>query len=333
MVKRLFAALLLLVVLAAAGLYAYTKLQAEYTVTYQSFQAATGSISNALSFSGSLQLINEATYTAQSDSTVRSVYAQTGDAVVKGQKLLRMSDGQTVEAQFSGRINKLDVHKDDEVTAGETLAQVADFSHLKVTVRIDEYDINDVSVGDACTVTATAIGKTYLGQIDDIDYISSATGNVAYYTTTVYVDVSEGDGVYPGMQATVSIVKEEAKDVTVLKMDALSFDRNNAAYVWMYNEAEELVQVPVTVGVSNGNYVEICEGIQAGDTVYAEVKTANDTNALFASMFGNRQMMMGGDDFSNRRNRSNDSGMQNGGFAPGGAGGESGGFPGGGGSR
>lgn len=37
--------------------------------------------------------------------------------------------------------------------------------------------------------------------------------------------------------------------------NALSFDMRNSAYVWMHDDAGELVQVPVEVGVSNGNYV------------------------------------------------------------------------------
>lgn len=301
LVRRLLGLLLVLLVLAAAGTYAYFALRQEYTVTYTGYTASTGSISNALSFSGSLNLIDSTTHTASSASTVRTLYVKAGDNVREGDRLVRLSSGETVKADFDGRVNSVKVAEGDEVDAGASLVQVADFTHMKVSIRVDEYDIADVSVGQRCTVTATATEKTFQSSIADIDYISASTGNVAYYTATAYVDVDEG--VYPGMQVSVTIPQEEAQNVVVLKMDALSFDETNSAFVYMYDENQELAKVPVEVGVSNGNYVEIKSGLKSGDQVYVEVKTnagASGLAGLMNSMFGSQQMLPGE---NNRRNR------------------------------
>ena len=305
--RKILAVLLILALLAGAGLYAYFSLKQEYTVTYTGYTASIGSISNALSFSGSLNLIDNVTYTAGADGTVRTLYVQAGDDVKEGDKLLRLSNGETVKATFDGRVNSIKVAEGDEVTAGTSLVQVADFDHMKVSIRVDEYDIADVSVGQNCTVTATATEKTFQSTIADIDYISASTGNVAYYTATAYVDVDEG--VYPGMQVTITIPQEEAQNVVVLKMDALSFDETNNAFVYMYDENQALVEVPVEVGVSNGNYVEIKSGLKDGDQVYVEVEVENEASglaSLMSGIFGGQQMMpaMGGSrGNSNRDNR------------------------------
>ncbi len=299
--RKILITLLILALLAGAGLYAYYALKQEYTVTYTGYTASTGSISNALSFSGSLNLIDNMTYTAGADGTVRTLYVQAGDDVQEGDKLLRLSNGETVKATFNGRVNSVKVSEGDEVSAGASLVQVADFSHMKVSIRVDEYDIADVRVGQNCTVTATATEKTFQSNIADIDYISASTGNVAYYTATAYVDVDEG--VYPGMQVTITIPQEEAKDVVVLKMDALSFDETNSAFVYMYDENQALVEVPVEVGVSNGNYVEIKSGLKDGDQVYVEVEVEAEASGLASLMnglFGGQQMMPGE---GSRRNR------------------------------
>ena len=148
--------------------------------------------------------------------------------------------------------------------------------------------------GSETESTATATEKTFQSSIADIDYISASTGNVAYYTATAYVDVDEG--VYPGMQVTITIPQEEAKDVVVLKMDALSFDETNSAFVYMYDENQALVEVPVEVGVSNGNYVEIKSGLKDGDQVYVEVEVeaeASGLASLMSGIFGGQQMMPG----------------------------------------
>ena len=343
-VRKIILFIFILILLAGIGYYAYCKLKDEYTITYTGYQATVGTISNSLSFSGSMQLVDNVTYTAESDTKVRSVFVAEGDTVLKGQKLMRLADGKTIEADFDGRVNKISVEKDDEVTMGTALVQVADFSHLRVSVRIDEYDINDVAVGDQCLVTTTATEKQYTSSIHSIDYISASAGNVAYYTGTVNVEVNEADGVYPGMQVTVTIPQEEAKDVVVLKMDALSFDRDNAAFVWVYDENEQLVQKPVTVGVSNGNYVEIKEGVSEGDTVYAEVKEDASSANLFSSLFGGTRMMNPGNSGRDRGNFDGGSmpgGNFGGGSMPSGSfgGGASrgtgsmGGFPGGGGTK
>ena len=204
-------------------------------------------------------------------------------------KLLRLSNGETITADFAGRVNKLGVREGDEVTPGTELVQVADFKHMLVSFRVDEYDISDVTVGQACTVTVTALEKQFDTTIDAIDYISSSSGNVAYYTATAYVDVDD-ENVLPGMQVTVSITQEEAQDAVILKVDAVSFDATNQAFVWMKNEAGELEQKTITTGVSNGNYIEITEGLSDGDEVFVEAKAEETTSrSLFGSLFGGQQ--------------------------------------------
>lgn len=285
--RKLMALLIALAVIAGAGLYAHEALRQKYTTTYTGYTASIGSISNALSFSGTLSLIDNTTYTVSSDATVRAVYTGVGSQVKKGDKLIRLSTGETVTADFDGRVNALKVAAGDAVSAGASLIQVADFTNMKVSIRVDEYDIADVAVGQRCTVTATATEREFSSVIEEIDYISASSGNVAYYTATAYVEVEEG--IYPGMQVTVSVPREEAENVVVLKMDALSFDERNSAFVYMYNEAGVLAEVPVEVGVSNGNYVEIKSGLRAGDQVYVETKVeaaASGLEAMLSGIFG-----------------------------------------------
>lgn len=289
--RKLIIWLIVLLLLAALALYGYTALKREYTVTYDSYTASIGSISNSLSFSGNLSLIDNATYTAGTSTQVRKVYVSAGDDVMEGDKLLRLQSGETIEAEFDGRVNMLNVEEGDDVQAGDALVQVADFTHMRVTLRVDEYDIADIAVGQRCTVTATATEKTFESEISTIDYVSASGGNVAYYSAVCYVDVDEG--VYPGMQVTVTIPQEEAENVVVLKMDALSFDFNNNAFVYRYNEEGVLEEVPVEVGVSNGNYVEIKSGVSDGDTVYVESTQSEEfsgVGGLLSSLMGSQQV-------------------------------------------
>ena len=287
--RRIITTIIVLALLAGAGWFAYNSLKAEYTVTYDTYTATTGSISNALSFSGNVSLIDSASYAASVSGTVRTIYAQAGNEVQEGDKLLRMNSGETVTADFAGRVNKLSVAEGDEVTQGAELVQIADFRHLLVSFRVDEYDIGDIAVGLPCTVTITALEKAFESTVESIDFISSSTGNVAYYTATALLEVDD-PAVLPGMQATVSITREETQDAVILKVDAISFDQKNQAYVWMKNDAGELEQRAITTGVSNGNYIEVTEGLNDGDEVYAEAKeTETASTGLFGALFGAQQ--------------------------------------------
>ena len=302
--RRIIVALIALAVLGGAGLYTWAKLKDKYTVTYDEYTAATGTISNSLSFSGTLALRNSQTCNASSAATVRTVYVSAGDQVQKGTRLMRLSNGNVFTADFDGTVNLVGAEAGDEVAGGTTMVQIADFRHMQVSFRVDEYDIGDVHVGDRCRVTATATEKTFDSAVETINYISSSNGNVAYYTATAFVE-TDGE-VYPGMQVTVTVPQEEAVDVVVLKADALSFSLENQAFVYKMKEDETLEQVEVEIGVSNGNYVEIKSGLESGEKVYAVSKTKEDSlSNMFASMFGQTQFNRPGQTRQTRQNQQN----------------------------
>jgi len=325
--KRIIWTLVFLVVLGAVGWSVYSKLQADYRITYDPYTATTGSISNSLSFTGSVQLINSANYTAPSDCKIREVYVSVGDKVKDGDRLMRLSDGTNVEAGFDGTVSGIDVAKNDEVLTGDSLVTIADFEHMEVSVRVGESDISQVSVGQACKVTVSSADVSFDATIDKIDYVSYTGNNVAYYTTTVKLDNSEGKNIWPGMQATVTIPLEEAENVTVLKMEALSTAPDNTAFVYKETASGEMEEVAVTVGVSNGNYVEIKEGVTSGETIYKVAEKEEEATglaALFSGMFSNTRVNR-----QSNRNWNRDGSMPDG-FPGGGSFPSGGSFPGGG---
>ena len=285
--RRLKKLIAWLVVLALAGgaiyLFVWPQLTASATTTYNSYTASTGTISNSLSFSGSISVKNNETMTADADAVVRKIYVKETQSVAAGDKLMRLSTGETLKASFDGQVNEIAVEEGDTVSMNTSLIQIVDFSHMKVSLRVDEYSISDVYIGQACTINVTALDTSFDSEISHINRISSSNGSTAYYTVTAEVSVTED--VLPGMQVTVNIPQEEAVNAVILNKDALSFDRTNSTYVLMKDENDEMQQVAVTIGVDNDNYVEVTAGLSTGDTVYAEVQTKADSGGgLFSSL-------------------------------------------------
>lgn len=289
LVRRLTVFAVLLVILGGFAFLVVRKLQRDHTVMYDAYTTTVGTISNSLSYSGSMQLISSRTYTADSAAKVREIYVSEGDSVREGDRLVRLSNGTVVSAEFDGKVNKISYAKDDEVQKGDELIQVADFNHMQVSFRVGESDISQVSVGQDVRVTVASANASYQSKVKSIDYVAYSGNNVAYYTAVVEVDTSSTKDIYPGMQATVTIPKEEVRDVVILKMDAVSTAKDNTAFVYKMAEDGSMTEHPVTVGVSNGNYVEIREGLDEGETVYV-VAAKEEEGGLFDGLFRTQQV-------------------------------------------
>ena len=67
-------------------------------------------------------------------------------------------------------------------------------------------------------------------------------------------------------------------------------------------DADILYQVPVEVGVDNGNYIEIKSGLRAGDTVYVEVQEEAETPKGLAGLISS---FTGGNTQIRNNNRGN----------------------------
>ena len=72
-IKRIIWLIVILAILGGIGYVVYNKLRADYKVTYDPYTATTGSISNSLSFTGSIQLITSATDAASAETKVREI--------------------------------------------------------------------------------------------------------------------------------------------------------------------------------------------------------------------------------------------------------------------
>lgn len=279
---------LVLLGLAAGAVYLFVlpKLRAATTITYDSYTATSGAISNSMSFSGSISVINSETLSSESAGTVRKIYVEDGQSVSQGDRLIRLSTGDIIKASFEGEVNEISVEEGDEVSANEDLIQIVDFTNLQVSIRVDEYSVVNVSVGQECEVTVTALDQTFDSVITHINRIPSGGNSTSYYTVTA--GFSGSVDVLPGMQVTVVIPEEEAVNAVILNSDALSFGAANNAYVLVQNEDGEMEQVFVETGVDNDNYVQIVSGIEAGETVYKAVATTEEASGLL-SLFSSLQ--------------------------------------------
>ena len=291
----------LLAVVAAVCLAGYSYIYpmaagAEKTV-YASYTAQTGDIATTMSFNAQISAIHTETLQNSGEATVSNIYVTQDQVVKAGDKILDLSNGETLKAGIDGTVNEIAVAKGDWLRRSQGLVQIVDFTQLQVDLSVDEYDVQKVYKGLPCTVTIISLGLDIETEIDHINLVSGSMGNVASYSATARLDAPEN--VLPCMAATLTIADEEALGVTTLEMAALSFHEDGTPYVLIRQADDSYQEREVETGLSDGMRVEIVSGVEPGETVWAvagtEAAEEFSLGKLYASLVGQTVVIQEGE--------------------------------------
>ena len=236
------------------------------SVAYNRMTAQQGDLTTYYNFDGTVRAKRSQTIAAQAADTVKTVYVAQNARVKKDDRLYKTESGTTVRAGIDGEVTGLFVHEGDVIAAGETTVEIMDLDDLEVRLSVDEYDVAAMTPGVPVEVTVLALDRTFSSTVTSLDKNGTASGDLSYYTA--YADLDAEAGVYPGMQVSAKALRSQALGATILKTDAIQFDEYNKPYVLMYSaDGKNTLRVPVSVGVSDGIYCEITQGVNPGDTV------------------------------------------------------------------
>ncbi len=236
------------------------------------------------SFEGNLIPVTDEIQTAKESLKVKEVYVAEGDAVTEGQALLRGTDGTRLYAAHTGTVETLYIEADDSLQPGSQLCRIVDYDRLEVSVSVDEYDISSLSEGKAGTVYVNAVDRAVPGVVTEISREATSEGGVSFYQVKFGVDALPD--VRSGMSVEVQVLNRQSLDAVSLPLTAISYDEYNKPYVLVLS-GEEYVRQEITLGVSDGQNVEILTGLGEGDQVYY---LSNDLARFFAM----QEEMMGG---------------------------------------
>lgn len=258
-----WAVLLLIVLAVVLGLSLSRTTQ---SVAYTQMEVTTGDLVTYYNFDGVVKADHVQTITAAQGGIVDTVYVDRNQQVKEGDKLVKFESGEVIRADIDGEITSLPIAEGDVVTAGEKVCEIMDMEKLSVALNVDEYDVRAVTPGTMAEITVLATDTVYTGEIVSLDKNGIASGDLSYYTAEA--ELGDANGVYPGMQVSAKVLRGQALGASIVRMEAIAFDEYNQPYVLMYaSDGKSTVQVPVTVGISDGIYAEIIDGVSAGDIV------------------------------------------------------------------
>ena len=87
-------------------------------------------------------------------------------------------------------------------------------------------------------------------------------------------------GLLAGMSAEVKLENQSVTDGVLLPVKALQTDDQNRPYVYYVNEKGRMDAKYVTVGISDGIYAQIQQGVTPGETVYLPVEQPQSLNPM-----------------------------------------------------
>jgi len=164
-----------------------------------------------------------------------------------------------------------------------TLFSIAqDLTKMQIDTNVAEADIGNVKVRQDVEFTVDAYpDTTFKGKVLQVRNAPITVQNVVTYDVVIQVDNPELK-LKPGMTANVSIIISIKKDVLKIPNAALRFKpaekgktavQQKGAGVWILEQGQ-LKRVPISIGISDGNYTELVSGeIKEGQDVVVETVT------------------------------------------------------------
>lgn len=171
----------------------------------------------------------------------------------------------TVTAPCDGIITSLNLSEGNMTSAGTVAATISNLDELEINIKVDEYSILNTKVGKEVEIYIDSIERTYTGTITWLANNATIANGVSYFEATVEFNADEY--VRGGMSVEVRLVRSESLDAVSLSVDAVNYRKDNTAFVYIQGEDGELVEKSISLGVSDGIYIEITEGLSEGDSV------------------------------------------------------------------
>lgn len=243
-------------------------------------------IVNYYQFSGIVESKNRQHVIAKEMMQITEILVEEGDVVKKDDVIFKASHDVEIKADIDGEISKIYVDENAQVLGGTKLMDIVDYDNLQVTIKVDEYYISSIEEEQEVDVYIDSLGKNIKGVIAAISREAKNVNGVSYFTADI--DLEKDSEIRVGMNAESKMLNEMVEGVLTLSMEALQFNDENEPYVLIKEDKGLPVERKIDIGINDGLFVEIVNGISLDDTVMVPKKTTDDGGS-FRGPFGREQ--------------------------------------------
>jgi membrane fusion protein, heavy metal efflux system len=172
-----------------------------------------------------------------------------------------------IRAPLGGTVVARDVTVGETVTAEERLFTVADLSSVWVDVMVYATDLGSVRQGQEATVVSTDLGREITGRIS---FVGPLVGQETRAATARIVLPNPGGVWRPGLFVNVRLTRESVVIPIAVALEGIQTFRDWQVVFVKYGDWFEAR--PLKLGRRDGQFVEVLEGLVAGDQ-YASVNS------------------------------------------------------------
>jgi len=198
----------------------------------------------------------------------------------------------TMVAPFAGTVTSVNIDAGQTVNASTVAIELVSPSVAQVSAILDEIDVAQVKVGQRATVSLDALPDVELsGEVSTISSVAKTQSGVVSYPITIQMTLPSGVQLMEGMSATADVVVQEASNVLIIPNQAIGGSTDNPTVKVMVNGVTQ--EKAVKLGLSDGLWSEVTEGLQEGDIVVVEMATTTSSTTTPQSNTRGFQMMPG----------------------------------------
>jgi len=185
----------------------------------------------------------------------------------------------TITAPIPGVIASVSTQEGETVAVGlnaPTFVTIIDLNKLQVDAYVDEVDIGKIKVGQRGMFTVDAFSdKDFEGIVTAIYPKAVIQNNVIYYDVVIDITSDYKNLLRPEMTAHVTIFLDKRADV--LAVPARAVKRQNGSNIVYIVRDGEPEPVEIRTGWRDGQWVEILDRLEEGESVLLELPS-EDTN-------------------------------------------------------
>lgn len=178
-------------------------------------------------------------------------------------------------AQYEGVVTGVSIDVGDTVQNDTAIATLNNYEDIAIQVDVDDDDMDEIAIGDTVNLFFTAFPEgSFTGIVSDIGDAAIDTNSDISYAVEIAVD-GDVEGLYEGMTGEVTFITKETKEVTYVSNRAI-IREGTKSYVKRKDAEGAIQKIEVVTGFSDGNNVEIKEGLSEGDIVLIESKVKSE---------------------------------------------------------
>lgn len=228
-------------------------------------------ISQTLDYVGNIKAQDEAVVYPKVSGKIIEKVKQGGDAVNKGQVIAYIDRDEVglkfeqspVESPLSGLIGRVYVDIGENVNPQTPIALVVQMDRVKIDLDIPEKYLPRVSLGQIAQISVDAWPEEkFAGEVSRISPVVDLDTRTAPVEITID---NPGHRLKSGMFARVKLIIQERKNVPVILKEAI-MGREPDLYVYVVEEKKAVLK-KITLGIRQGPYFEVKEGLKEGDLV------------------------------------------------------------------